>query len=88
LRSPYPDLWKCKQPVPESLNTLGDHIRQRRLELHVHQLELAAILGVHKGSIQNWERNIYQPATELVPKIVLWLGYDPKQKTPTILTRQ
>ena len=41
------------------------------------QTDLAKLLGVHKGSIQNWERNIYQPAEPIMPRIVMWLGYDP-----------
>src|ERR1035438_778091 len=80
LRSPYPRLWKCKQPVPKEVKTLGDHIRLCRLERHILQSDLANALGVHRISIQNWERNIYHPTTEMIPKIQMWLGYELQQQ--------
>jgi len=41
------------------------------------QANLAKLLGVHKGSVQNWERNIYPPGPGFIRAIVEWLGYDP-----------
>ena len=41
------------------------------------QSDLAKRLGVHRGSIQNWERGVGEPALRHVPKIVEFLGYDP-----------
>jgi len=43
------------------------------------QADLARRFGVHKNSVQNWERNIWQPAAELVPAIIQFLGYTPSE---------
>ena len=40
------------QGVPQ---TLGDHLRRRRLKLGLYQREVAARLGVNVWTIQNWE---------------------------------
>jgi DNA-binding XRE family transcriptional regulator len=78
LRCPYPRLWKCTQAASIEPKTLGEHIKKRRLEIHLIQSQLAKRLGVHRVSVQNWERNIYQPTTELMPQIIEFLGYDPQ----------
>jgi DNA-binding XRE family transcriptional regulator len=83
LRQPYPDNWIPFQRFPDTTNTIGDHVRKHRIRLHLLQSELAKRLGVHRVSIQNWERNIYQPATEVMPKIIEWLGYKPTAKPAT-----
>jgi DNA-binding XRE family transcriptional regulator len=41
-------------------------------------MAMAKRLGVHRVSVQNWERNIYQPPIDLMPKIIDFLGYDPQ----------
>jgi transcriptional regulator with XRE-family HTH domain len=64
------------------LNTLGDHIKKRRLELGLYQAQVARILGVTESTITNWEKNRTNPTLRLSPKIVQFLGYDP---TPTDL---
>lgn len=46
---------------PKDLKTLGDHIRQRRLELGLTQLELAEKLGVSEATVVNWETNRGMP---------------------------
>lgn len=62
---------------PEALRTVGDHLRRRRLELGLEQADAARRSGVHRASIQNWERNVYQPAAAMRPKVITFLGYDP-----------
>jgi len=42
------------------------------------QEELANRFGVHKGSVQNWEQEITEPALCHIPKIVEFLGFDPE----------
>jgi DNA-binding XRE family transcriptional regulator len=39
---------------------------------------LAKLLGVDRVSIQNWERGIYEPNAQAVPKVIDFLGYDPR----------
>jgi DNA-binding XRE family transcriptional regulator len=75
----HPHRWKCTQTVPVTLITIGDHIKCHRLAMHIFQTELTEHLGVDRATIQNWERNVYSPADEVIPKIVAWLGYDPRR---------
>jgi transcriptional regulator with XRE-family HTH domain len=71
--------WKetSKSAVPKQLKTLGDHIRRRRVERGLLQLEVAQQIGVTKSTIWNWERNASSPRWRCWPKIVTFLGYDP-----------
>jgi DNA-binding XRE family transcriptional regulator len=80
LRCPYPDLWKCKQIVPDKPTTLGEHIRRRRLELHMLQSQVASLLRANRISVQNWERGVYEPAPKFLHGIAQFLGYDPNAK--------
>ena len=78
MRCPYPHLWKCKQASPDKPATVGEHIRKRRLELHLLQSQVAERLGANRISVQNWERGVYEPGPTFTGKIVQFLGYDPK----------
>ena len=75
---PYPYRWKCTQVIPTEPRTVGEHLKRRRLELHLFQSELAMMFGVDEASIRNWEKSTYQPAERLMTGIVKWLGYDPR----------
>jgi len=57
---------------------LGEHLKKRRLELHLHQSQLARLLGVDRVSVQNWERGIHEPNAKVTPKVIGFLGYDPR----------
>jgi DNA-binding XRE family transcriptional regulator len=41
---------------PKEINTLGDHIRSRRLDLNLLQMQVAEQIGVDEITITNWER--------------------------------
>ena len=75
----YPYRWKCTQVIPTEPRAVGEHIKRRRLELHVFQSDLAKIIGVDVQSIRNWEKNTYQPIERLMPAIDKWLGYDTRK---------
>ena len=62
---------------PKQINTLGDHIRARRLDLKLLQKQVAAQIGVHEITISNWEGNAAVPAIRYMPAIIQFLGYDP-----------
>jgi DNA-binding transcriptional regulator YiaG len=64
--------------APKAPKTLGEHIKQRRLELHLFQAQLAKLLGVDRISVQNWERGIYEPNAQAISKVIDFLGYDPR----------
>jgi DNA-binding XRE family transcriptional regulator len=62
---------------PKQLNTLGDHIRSRRLDLGLFQAKVAEQIGVDTTTIHNWEGNISTPAIRHIPAILRFLGYNP-----------
>ena len=57
--------------------TLGDKIRNRRLESHLLQKDVAVIFGVTEDCITNWENNLFEPETRYLPGIIQFLGYIP-----------
>ena len=63
--------------APEQLNTVGDHLRRRRLTLKLFQKQVAEQLGVDKTSVYNWETNRTKPDVEYMPSIIRFLGYNP-----------
>ncbi len=70
---------KGTKPRPEGypyeLNSLGDHIKKKRLDLDLTQKELARLIGVNPGSIGAWEKNLREPQTYLIPTVIDFLGY-------------
>jgi transcriptional regulator with XRE-family HTH domain len=57
--------------------TLGERIRNRRLELHLLQKDVAAQFGVSEDSITFWENNRFYPKQMHHKKITKFLGYNP-----------
>jgi len=72
---------------PKQLNSLGDHIRTRRLDLKLLQKQVADHIGVDKITITNWERNTSVPAIRYIPAIIQFLGYDPQPPTGSFSER-
>jgi transcriptional regulator with XRE-family HTH domain len=72
---------KLQKPKPTSyplkINTLGDYIRKRRLDLNLIQKQAAEQIGVHETTITNWEGNTTSPAIRHFPAILEFLGYNP-----------
>jgi len=62
---------------PNNLNTLGDHIRKRRLELGLLQREVAERIGAAETTICNWERQRTAPTLSSIPKVLQFLAYVP-----------
>jgi transcriptional regulator with XRE-family HTH domain len=62
------------------LETLGDHIKKRRMDLKLTQRELAGRLGISKDTIRFWEKNQAKPSLAKIPKIIEFLGYDSFKK--------
>jgi transcriptional regulator with XRE-family HTH domain len=65
------------QAYPKELNTLGDHLRKKRLDLKLLQKDVAKIIGVEEATIWNWENNRSSPKLRHIPKIIEFLGYTP-----------
>ena len=72
---------------PKQINTLGDHIRTRRLDLKLLQRQVADQIGVHPLTITNWESNESSPETHFIPAIIQFLGYDPLPNRISIAER-
>jgi transcriptional regulator with XRE-family HTH domain len=79
---------KGERPLPKTypkeLKTIGDHIRKKRLDLKLHQYEIAPLIGVNKTTIFNWERNYSSPKLRQIPKIIEFLGYIPFEEPKTL----
>jgi site-specific DNA recombinase len=63
--------------IPVAPQTVGDHIRKRRLGLKMVQKDVAEQLGVDKTSVFNWEANTSAPEIRYMPVIIGFLGYNP-----------
>jgi transcriptional regulator with XRE-family HTH domain len=74
----------CTQTAAKHPKTIVEHLKRRRLVLHLMQAEVAQRLGVHKGSIQNWERGLGAPGIRQLPAIVKFLGYDLESEPDTL----
>ena len=71
---------KTRNPAyPEHVTTLGDHIRKRRLDLGLHQKDIAVVVNATTPTITNWEKNRCDPALRVIPKIIKFLGYNPQE---------
>jgi len=66
---------------PKQINSLGDHLRARRLDLKLLQKQVADQIGIHEMTIINWESNATVPEVRYIPAIIQFLGYDPLPAT-------
>jgi DNA-binding XRE family transcriptional regulator len=57
--------------------TIGEKLRNRRIELPMLQNDLANVIGVCEDSITLWENNRNEPSIIYYPKIIQFLGYMP-----------
>lgn len=76
------------EAYPKTLETLGDHLRKRRLDLNLFQKDVANIIGVDTNSITNWEKNRNGPRLYLLPKVFEFLGYDPFRVLATTFSQK
>jgi transcriptional regulator with XRE-family HTH domain len=72
---------------PKQINSLGDHIRTRRLGLKLLQEQVAEQIGVHEMTITGWESNATVPETRYMPGVIRFLGYDPQSPADSIPER-
>ena len=63
--------------IPVKPETVGDHLRLRRLNLKLFQRQVAERLGVDTTSIRTWEASAAQPGLRYMPAIIEFLGYNP-----------
>jgi transcriptional regulator with XRE-family HTH domain len=68
--------------------TLGEHLKKRRLTLKLYQREVAERLGVDEFTVLNWEKGkTYEPHVSDIPAIMDFLGYNPFPKPITLSER-
>lgn len=65
--------------------TIGDKLKNRRLELGILQKDVAKLIGICEDSITNWENNRSEPYVKHYPKIIQFLGYVPFEVDDTTL---
>jgi len=75
--------WKPAE-YPREFRHLGDHIRAKRLDLGLQIKQLARRLGTDEDSVASWERGERCPSLRKLPKILGFLGYDPRPKPATL----
>jgi len=73
------------QAYPKSLETIGDHLRKKRLDLKLFQKDVAKAIGVDTLTVCNWENNLTSPRIYLLPKVYSFLGYNPLQSNANSL---
>lgn len=64
-------------PIPRQPETIGGHLRKRRLELGFFQSEAAHKLGVSTVTLSRWECDKVHPTWAQQPSVTAFLGYDP-----------
>ena len=74
-----------KAPKPGSFppgsQSVGEHLKRRRLELGLRQQDVAAHLGVCEWTVINWETGIRTPRITYYPAIARFLGFDPSHQS-------
>lgn len=57
--------------------TIGEHLRKKRLEQGLLQEDVAKLIGVTTDCITNWENNRGIPQVQFMPAIVKFIGFVP-----------
>ena len=73
LKAPKP----LNSDYPLQIESLGDHIKRRRLDLKIFQKDVAKRICVDETTIWFWENNRVEPSISFIPKIIGFLGYIP-----------
>jgi transcriptional regulator with XRE-family HTH domain len=66
------------------LNTLGDHLQKRRLDLGLMWKEVADQIGTGATNVAYWAKGRTAPGLKFCPSIIRFLGYDPRDLAETI----
>lgn len=63
----------------EECDTLGEHLRRKRLKRNESQAFVAKELEVEGGldTLLNWELNYHEPHPKYISRIITYLGYTP-----------
>ena len=61
----------------ENPQVIGEHIKNRRLQLKLTQADVAKVFEICEDSITGWENGRSEPQIQFYPKIIKFLGYNP-----------
>src|SRR4051812_39233303 len=70
--APIPELKDLAEP-----QTIGQHIRKRRIQLRMKQARLANEFGISEDTLTAWENERNIPQIHFYPKLISFLGYNP-----------
>ncbi|MDI1312154.1 helix-turn-helix transcriptional regulator, partial [Prosthecobacter sp.] len=78
-----------KKGLFDQPRTLGEHLRNRRLELGFRQEDVAVQLGTLREVYERWERDERTPVVSEWPGILSFLGYypDPEETTANLVLK-
>jgi transcriptional regulator with XRE-family HTH domain len=79
--------WVRPKDYPENPQSLGEHLRKRRIEQGLIQKQVATRLGVNTWTYILWEQDRSQPTVRYYPAIFNFLGYEPFE-APVTLSEQ
>lgn len=65
-------------------DTLGAKLRRRRHELGLFAKEAAIRLEVSEEALYKWENDTCGPQARLYPRVIWFLGYEPRPKPTTL----
>ncbi len=67
--------------------TLGQHLRKRRLEQRLTQRQVANQRGINPWTVLSWEKGHTEPPVKSMPAILRFLGYNPFPETKSMPER-
>jgi len=70
---------------PTHPKTFGEHLRKKRIDMHLSMPQLAQLLGLGftATAIEKWEKNQNRPTEPYRSRIVEFLGFDPDSNNST-----
>ena len=77
LRCPQGAYFKQRSGYPLFPTTIGEHVRKRRLDLNLGQIEAARTIGCDKMTMVNWEKGHTQPSVPHMAGVISFLGFNP-----------
>ena len=71
--------YRALKNYPVAPKTLGEYLRQKRVDLGLSQRKLAEILaiGITDTAVEKWEKNQNRPTESHRRRIIEFLGFDP-----------
>ena len=72
-------MWRKVVAEPK---TIGEHLRKKRVDMGLTNVQVAHSLGVCYQTVERWEHGRYPMKPKHRAKVVAFLGYDPDTEKP------